>query len=187
MPGLCVSPPGGAEPPNGPVHQHDNVRPPPARGLPAGRELNSNKGEEWPQICQEGSIREPEPRGKLGALMAWGRGRPDGCGCGGRRARESHVLFGKSSSREKRCLSPDSQWPAGALATGPQGTECKHVEPAGFDRAQCLCLQAGPAGGLRKSFSRVGETVGIARFGSSADAELQSRARWLTSKRNLNV
>lgn len=181
MPGLCVSPPGGAEPPNGPVHQHDNVRPPPARGLPAGRELNSNKGEEWPQICQEGSIREPEPKGKLGALMGWGQGRPEGHGCGGRRAREPRALYGKSSARGTRYSSPDSQWPAGALAAGPGGSESQHIEPAAFGRVRHLGSQAQPAcRRASQGFPRVGETVGIARFRSSPDAGLQPwPAGWL--------
>lgn len=186
MPGLCVSPPGGAEPPNGPVHQHDNVRPPPARGLPAGRELNSNKGEEWPQICQEGSIREPEPRGKLGALMGWGQGRPEGRGCCGRRARELRASYGKSSARGTRNSTPDSQWPDRALAAGTRASESKHVEPAGFGGAPGLGSRAQPAGGPRKLLSSW-RNCWHSTFSIALGCEAASLACWLASKRNLNI
>lgn len=186
MPGLCVSPPGGAEPPNGPVHQHDNVRPPPARGLPAGRELNSNKGEEWPQICQEGSIREPEPKGKLGALLGWGRGRPEGCCCGGRRSRESRMLFRKSSGREKRCrVGIASGW----REPWPRDPRVPSVNRSGLrasaERGVCarrLCLLVSFEKLLSSWRNCWHSTFSIVR-----GCEVAALTGWLTSKWNLNV
>lgn len=168
MPGLCVSPTGGAEPPNGPVYQRDNARPPPARGLPAGREQNSNKGEERPQICQEGSIREPEPRGKLCALIGWGRGR-----AGAVRGRAGRQLSGRprrrsgsawclgnkqeseraAGSRRPRASARTSDgWAAGPKRPSkrvPWRSECRQgTQPCRSGRGRCLCSLPPRAHGL---------------------------------------